>query len=170
MTIADRTAQTSLFTLKRILDATPEEAFRAWTDPEYMGWYFNDTMPVPDEAIEVDLRVGGLWRQMMVIDDETRFFTGGLYLEIDPPHRLVFAQGATDGWPRLDPENLDETPVVTVTLSPVREGDRTRTEMSLEVRLPEGMSEQRARDLLALPMEQGWNDTIDRLVVTCRRD
>ena len=134
------------------------------------GRYFNDTMPIPDEPIEVDLRIGGMWRQMMVIDEETRFMTGGLYLEIDPPHRLVFAQGATDGWPMLDPDNLGETPVVTVTFKPVDQGDDLQTEMSVEVRLPEQMSDERARPLRALPMEQGWNDTIDRLVVACRRD
>jgi uncharacterized protein YndB with AHSA1/START domain len=154
------------FTLTRTLDATPEEVFRAWTDPAHMGWYFNDTMPIPDEPIEVDLRPGGYWRQMMVIDEGTRFVTGGMYLEIDPPDRLVFAMGATDGWPALDPHKLSENPVVTVTL--MRIGRRTA--MSVDVRLPEGMSEERARRMLESNVRQGWSDTIDRLVQRCTRD
>ena len=148
------------FTLTRFLDASPDEVFRAWTDPNHLGWYFNDTMPVPDDPIEVELRPGGQWRQMMDIDGETRFYTGGLYLEIDPPNRIVFAWGAVDGWPKLDPANPGESPTVTLTLSAVG----NRTAMTVDVRLPDSMSEQIAREWMESHVQQGWSDTIDRLV------
>jgi uncharacterized protein YndB with AHSA1/START domain len=45
------------------LDAQPSEAFRAWTDPDHLGWSYNDEYPVPAEPIELDLRVGGIWRR-----------------------------------------------------------------------------------------------------------
>jgi hypothetical protein len=35
---------------------------------------------------------------------------------------LVFAWGAVDGWPELDPARLDDNPLVTVTLAPAGEG------------------------------------------------
>ena len=66
--------------------------------------------PVPSEPIELDLSVGGAWRQFMLIDEDTAYFTGGVYLEIVPDEKLVFAWGATDGWPKLDPDNLDRSP------------------------------------------------------------
>ena len=148
------------FTLTRLVDATPELVFRAWTDPEHLHWYLNPEQATPDEPIEVDLRPGGYWRLMMVIDSDTRFMTGGLYLEIDAPNRLVFAMGAVDGWPRIDPADIDQVPHVTLVLE--REGDGTR--LTLDCRLPEGMSDQRAKALLSTPMRRGWSDTIDRLV------
>jgi uncharacterized protein YndB with AHSA1/START domain len=148
------------FTLTRTVDAPLDIVFRAWTDPDHLGWYLNPEQPMPAEPIEVDLRVGGYWRLMMVIDSETRFMTGGLYLEIDPPSRLVFAMGATDGWPRIDPDDIEQVPQVTLLL----EQDGSGTRMVLDCRLPAGMSDERAAALLATPMRQGWSDTIDRLV------
>jgi uncharacterized protein YndB with AHSA1/START domain len=74
MTSTDQTRRS--FTLTWKLDAPPETVFDAWTDPARLGWFYNDQQPVPDEPIELDLRVGGEWRQMMVIDEETSYFTG----------------------------------------------------------------------------------------------
>ena len=148
------------FTLTRVLDASPDEVFRAWTDPDHLGWYFNDTMPVPDEPTTVDLRPGGEWRQMMVIDDETRFVTGGLYLEIDPPNRLVFAWGAVGGWPKLDPAKPQDSPTVVMTLT----GMGTRTAMTIDLDLPESMDEATAKEWMESHVMQGWSDTIDRVV------
>jgi uncharacterized protein YndB with AHSA1/START domain len=147
------------FTLMWSLDATPAQVFRAWTDPAHLEWYYNDQQPIPDMAIELDLRVGGVWRQLMVIDETTAFVTGGVYREIVPDERLVFAWGATDGWPELDPARLDESPLVTVLLSQV-DG---RTEMSLTVALPASLAEEHVREWWALGVREGWRATVDRL-------
>jgi uncharacterized protein YndB with AHSA1/START domain len=66
------------FTLTWTLDAPPADVFRAWTDPDHLGWFYNDNNPVPTEPIELDLRVGGVWRQLMVIDQSTAYVTGGV--------------------------------------------------------------------------------------------
>ena len=149
------------FTLTWMLDAPPADVFRAWTDPEHLGWYYNDAQPVPEEPIELDLRVGGVWRQRMVISMTTAFTTGGVYREILPDEKLVFAWGATDGWPELDPERLDDSPLVTVALS--RVGDRT--EMSVHVELPASLSEQEVQEWWSRGVRNGWQDTVDRLAV-----
>lgn len=85
------------FTLTRILDAPPAHVFRAWTDPARLGWFADPRQPMPDDPIEVDLKVGGTWRQRMVAPDATVYTTGGIYREIVPDERLVFAWGAVDG-------------------------------------------------------------------------
>ena len=156
MTTIDRTE--SEFTLNWTLDALPADVFRAWTDPAHLGWYFNDQQPTPTEPIELDLRVGGAWRQYMVIDESTAYFTGGVYLEIVPDERLVFAWGATDGWPKLDPERLGNSPVVTVTLDRVGE----RTELTLHVALPADLPDDGLRQWWSM-IRDGWRDTVDRL-------
>ena len=91
------------FTVTWTLDAPAAEVFRAWTEPDKLDWFYNDTMPVPDEPIELDLRVGGVWRQQMVISESTAYPTGGVYREIVRDEKLVFSWGAEGGWPELDP-------------------------------------------------------------------
>jgi uncharacterized protein YndB with AHSA1/START domain len=142
--------------------APPADVFRAWTDPDRLGWFYNDAQPVPVEPIEVDLRVGGVWRQLMVISEKTSYFTGGVYREIVPDEKLVFSWGAVDGWPELDPERLDDSPLVTVTLAPAGEG----TELRLRVELPDGAARDRLRDFWPLAIRNGWGDTVDRLALS----
>jgi uncharacterized protein YndB with AHSA1/START domain len=146
-------------TLTWTLDATPAEVFRAWTDPAHLRWYYNDAQPEPQEPIEVELRVGGVWRQRMVIDETTDFVTGGIYREIVPDERLVFAWGATGGWPALDPERLEDSPEVTVLLT-LAGG---RTEMMVVIELPESLSHAEVEEWWSRGIRDGWRDTVDRL-------
>jgi uncharacterized protein YndB with AHSA1/START domain len=149
------------FTLTRLLDAPRERVFQAWTDPDHLQWFFSDQTD-PREPIMVDLRVGGVWRQKMVVDEETTYYTGGIYREIVPPERIVFTWGAVDGWPPIDPDRPEDGPVITVTLNEV--GDKT--EMVFHLQLPDHLSEDRVREWFASGIRGGWSDTIDRLVAS----
>jgi uncharacterized protein YndB with AHSA1/START domain len=140
------------------LDAPAAEVFRAWTDPTQLGWFYNDTMPIPDEPIELDLRVGGAWRQRMVIDEETSYTTGGIYREIVPDERLVFTWGAVGGWPEIDEERLEDSPLVTVVLAESDGG----TELTVHVVLPDAFVQVVPPAWLAA-VQNGWRDTVDRL-------
>ena len=162
MTSADHTARS--FTLTWILDSPPETVFGAWTDPARLGWFYNPQQPIPDEPIELDLRVGGAWRQMMLIDDETSYFTGGVYREIVPNERLVFAWGATDGWPQLDPNNLDQSPQVTLRLKETNSG----TKMTLHVELPANLPDDGVPNWWPM-FRGGMKDTVDRLAAQLNR-
>ena len=147
------------FTHTWTLDASPAQVFRAWTDPAHLDWFYNPEQPAPTDPIEVDLRVGGAWRQTMVIDVDTRYTTGGVYLEIVPGERLVFAWGATDGWPAMDEARLEDSPQVTVTF----EAEDGRTALTLHVAFPHTLADD------GLPnwwkrAEGGWRDSVDRLV------
>ena len=146
------------FQLERWIRAAPQAVFDAWTTASRLGWFFNPRMPRPDAPIEVDLRVGGVWRQMMVIDAETQYVTGGVYLEIVPGRRLVFAWGAVDGWPRLDLDRLDHAPRVSVTFQPERDGTR----MTLDVDVPDSLASDQALAHMMQAVQSGWRDTIER--------
>jgi uncharacterized protein YndB with AHSA1/START domain len=147
------------FTLTRLLDAPREVVFTAWTHPAHLGWFFNpdNESSVP---IELDLRVGGAWRQEMIIEEDTRYFTGGIYREITPVERLSFYFGAVGGWPELDPAHLEDAVLVTIDFRAIG----TSTEMTLRVDLPDHLTEESVREWLATGMQQGWGQTIDRLV------
>ena len=147
------------FTRVWTLSAPPSEVFRAWTDPDRLAWFYNDAQPIPDEPIEVDLRVGGVWWQLMVVGENASYHTGGVYREIVPDEKLVFSWGAVAGWPELDPDRLDDSPLVTVALAPEGEG----TQLTLRVELPEGLSRERLRDFWPNAVQNGWGDTVDRL-------
>ena len=152
------------FTLIWLLDAQPETVFRAWTDPARLGWFYNDHQPIPDEPIELDLRVGGAWRQMMVVDEETSYFTGGVYREIVANERLVFARGAADGWPQLDLEDLDRSPQVSLRLKQTSSG----TKMTVHVELPADMPDDGVPNWWPM-FRGGMQDTVDRLVAELNR-
>ena len=157
MTNTDHTRRD--FTLTWTLDASPSEVFRAWTDPDHLDWFYNDNNPIPSDPIELDLRVGGSWRQHMVIDENTDYVTGGVYREIVRDEKLVFAWGATDGWPKLDPDQLDHSPLVTVTFTHI-DG---HTDLTLHVELPASLSQDEVQEWWAMGIRDGWRDTVDRL-------
>jgi uncharacterized protein YndB with AHSA1/START domain len=148
------------FTLTRTLDAPRHLVFQAWTDPDHLQWFFNPEMTPPGERAEVDLRVGGAWRQRMVINEHVDYVTGGIYREIVPVERLVFEWGAVGGWPEIDADRRGDELVVTVELAEVGQ----KTEMVLRLDFPAGLTDAEVRKLLETGMDRGWGDTIDRLV------
>ncbi len=152
------------FTITRTIDAPRDEVWKAWTDPDHLQWFFNPAT-FPDTPAQLDLRVGGEWRQQMIIDDHTRYVTGGIYREIVPPERLVFAWGARGGWPELVAGRLDDAPLATVMLAAAGPS----TEMRFTLQLPDHLDDERVREWLAMGIREGWAATLDRLVEACSR-
>jgi uncharacterized protein YndB with AHSA1/START domain len=147
------------FSMQRVFAAPPDVVFEAWTKPEYLDWFFNPDNPT-DAAISVDLRVGGQWRQEMVISPTHRYFTGGLYREIEPGRKLAFAWGAVGGWPELDLERPDDNPQVTLGFSP----RGTTTVLDLKVQFVDDMADDKVEYWMNCGMREGWDMTVDRLV------
>lgn len=85
-----RPTETLELRMSRVLPATPEEVFDAYTDAEQQKIWFSilDEKPGVVE-IEVDLRVGG--RQTVVWGEspDSLFRETQTFLVIDRPHRLV---------------------------------------------------------------------------------
>jgi uncharacterized protein YndB with AHSA1/START domain/uncharacterized glyoxalase superfamily protein PhnB len=147
------------FTLTRILAASRQSVFRAWTDPDHLVWFYNPDMPTPTTPIEVDLRVGGTWKQQMIVSADLSYPTGGIYLEIVPDERLVFRWGAVGGWPELDGENELNAPVVTVQLNELGPD----TELVLTVQFSEHLEIEEVQNLILGGTQEGWGATIDRV-------
>lgn len=161
--MTSRTVQREIV-IVRTFQVAPAELFRAWTEPSELDWFLNPDQPRPAEPITVDLRVGGAWKVPMVIDQELAYTTGGIYLEIVPNRRLVFAWGAEGGWPALDLDNLTTGPIATLELEDLG-GNTPATRATLTLTLPEGMSEESAREWLAKGIEAGWRATFERLTL-----
>jgi uncharacterized protein YndB with AHSA1/START domain len=74
--------------IPRMLDAPPEQVFRAWTEPaQLMRWWGPHGMTTP--WCEIDLRPGGAFRTLMRDRDGVTYTTEGVFVAVEPPRRLV---------------------------------------------------------------------------------
>lgn len=112
------------FTIVREFDATPDRVWSAWVDPDQMVHWLPDGVSTPRESVHVDLRVGGTYGYTMInVETGARFPTGGEYVEIDEPRRLVMSWGHPT-------DSVEESPRITLELEPL-DGDRTRLSFTL---------------------------------------
>ena len=87
-------ATPTVLQVRRTLPASREEVYRAWTDPNLVRQWFKPRGGSSPSA-EMDVRVGGHYRWAMKLLGHL-YYAFGEYIEVDPPHRLVF----TFGWDR----------------------------------------------------------------------
>ena len=155
MAVSRRSATVTLPTDRQILitrefDAPRELVWRAWTTPDLVRrwWHANrGEMTV----CEIDLRVGGKWRYVMVAEGFGEVGFHGEYREIEPFERLVSTE-AYEGIPDAD----EHAAVDTLTLEE-RDG-RTRMTILVEHPTKEG------RDMhIESGMEDGLQDALDLL-------
>jgi uncharacterized protein YndB with AHSA1/START domain len=96
--------------MTRVLPASPEEVFGAYTDAEKQKIWFSILDETPGIVeITTDLRVGGQQTAVWGPDENTLFRETQTFLEIERPNRLV-----TDSW-GSDPEGQTMTTRVVVT-------------------------------------------------------
>jgi len=81
----------------RLIDASPEMVFRAWTEPELMKQWFTPR-PWTTPEIETDVRPGGSNYILMKGPNGEEMPNRGVYLEVVPGRRLVFTDAFTEAW------------------------------------------------------------------------
>jgi uncharacterized protein YndB with AHSA1/START domain len=82
---------TTTLRIERTFQAPIERVFAAWTSPEVMRRWWQAEVGWETSAAEVDLRVGGEVRVVMLDPiKDVEHGGGGRYTEIDPPTRLAF--------------------------------------------------------------------------------
>jgi uncharacterized protein YndB with AHSA1/START domain len=128
--------------IDRLLPATPEEVFDAWTDPKSLSKFM-----CPNEVlrarVQADVRVGGQFQIDMVNkNDETKHT--GKYVEIDRPRKLAFT------WRSKHTDNRDS--LVTLYFTP--DGDETRI-LLVHEQLPDAEARRKHTG--------GWTSVIDHL-------
>ncbi|MEA2330693.1 MAG: hypothetical protein QOK00_1146 [Thermoleophilaceae bacterium] len=93
MAVSSGTATVTLPTDEQILitrefDAPRHLVYRAWTTPELVKrWWSGDRGEVT--SAEIDLRVGGMWRYVMMAEGGFEVAFHGEYREIVPNERIV---------------------------------------------------------------------------------
>ena len=95
----------------REFDAPRTLVFKAFTDPFHLVHFWGPhgaTNPV----CEMDVRPGGLWRQVMRFPDGSEYGHDSLYLEVVEPERLVYRdvpRGSDGVLERLPPPEMVTT-------------------------------------------------------------
>lgn len=133
--------------LSREFDAPRALVFKALTTPELLKrWLGPRDWTL--ETCEIDLRVGGAWRQVHRGPDGSEMGMRGVYREVSPPDRIVTTE-AFDGW-------AEGEATVTTTLAE----HAGRTTMTTTVLYPS----REVRDgMLSTDMESGVGEGYDRL-------
>jgi len=132
------------FTITRVFDAPRELVWRAWTDPEHVSrWFGPRGITTPLSTITMDVRPGGTFELTMISDEDgTEYPSGGTFVEVQAPERLV--------WRDRDIDLL-----VTITFADL--GDRT--EMTCHVVGRTGGAE----------AYEGWSTMFDKLAESVAR-
>ncbi|MGE0548262.1 MAG: SRPBCC family protein [Kofleriaceae bacterium] len=73
----------------RVFDAPKHLVFEAFTKPEYVRRWWGCMDGYTMTVCDIDLRVGGTWRFVIVGQDTNEIAFTGVYKEIAPPDRLV---------------------------------------------------------------------------------
>ena len=88
---ATRDEERPSLTLRRHYEVAPDKVWRAWTDPQALKLWFGPAEIVSVPVAEIDLRVGGRFRVVMLEANGERHEVGGIYREIVPNRKLVFS-------------------------------------------------------------------------------
>jgi len=136
--------------ITREFDAPKHLVYEAWTTPELVKRWWSARRGEVTLA-EIDLRVGGKWRYVMVTEDGLEVAFHGEYREIVPNERLVSTE-AYEGIPDAD----EHAALNTLTLTEI--DGRTTLEVLVEHPTKEG------RDMhIESGMEGGMQEAMDRL-------
>jgi len=134
--------------ITRIFEASREDVFAAWTDPDQVAaWYGPEHFETPSERIHIDLRVGGRYELTMVQPGSgAEFAIGYEIIELVEPELIVLR---SDPMPEL---GMHEPTVTRVEFHD--HGDKTRMTLS-DGPYPAG----------GRHAEAGWNSAFEKLAV-----
>ena len=133
--------------ITREFDAPKHLVYKAWTTPELVKqWWSGERGEVT--LVEIDLRVGGTWRYVMVADGGFEVGFHGEYRELVPDERIVSTE-VYEGMPEGEALN-------TLTLT------ETDGRTTLEVLVQHSCKEHRDAHIDS-GMEGGMQEAMDRL-------
>jgi uncharacterized protein YndB with AHSA1/START domain len=113
--------------IRREFEAPKHLVYKAWTTPELVKRWWSGNRGEMTIA-EIDLRVGGAWRYVMVTDEGFEVAFHGEYREIVPNERIVSTE-VYEGMPEGEALN-------TVTFTETRGARSSRSSCSTRARRP----------------------------------
>ena len=140
--------------ITREFDAPKHLVYEAWTNPELVKRWWNAKRGNVTVA-EIDLRVGGTWRYVMIAEGGFEVGFHGVYKEIAPNERIVSTE-VYEGMPQGP--DFAEANAALNTLTLTEENGRTTLSVLVE------HTDQAGRDAhIESGMEAGMQDAMDLL-------
>jgi len=144
--------------IQREFDASIDEVWNMWTDPElFKQWYGPNGMSVP--TADMDVVVGGIRKicmQMKTPDRNMSMWFTGVYKEVNRPNRLIYTESMCDeDGTILSPQSMgmpEGHPDITEVIVELVEKDGKTTMTMVHVGVPEGSAG-----------GGGWNQAFDKL-------
>jgi uncharacterized protein YndB with AHSA1/START domain len=135
--------------MTRVFDAPRHLVFEAYTKPELVKRWLGVRNGWTLDVCEIDLRVGGRYRYVWRGANGQEMGMGGVFLEIEPPERIVSTEAFDNPW-------YPGEAVGTVLL--VEQDGKTTLTLSVLYQ------SQEARDgILQTPMAEGVGESFDKL-------
>jgi uncharacterized protein YndB with AHSA1/START domain len=142
--------------LERVVDVPPALVWKAWTTPEMlMKWFTPAPWTTPE--VEVDLRPGGIFRNVMQSPEGERMTNGGSFLEVVPNERLVWTSALLPGF-RPAPAR-EGFPHITAAILLATLGSGTKYTAIVMHPTEEGCKQH-----AAMGFHNGWGTALDQLV------
>ncbi|WP_203333938.1 SRPBCC family protein [Planococcus beigongshangi] len=147
---------TVVLTMARRLQASPADVYKAWTKPELMKkWLF--TAEETNRMARNDFKIGGRW-EIVDFREGKEYRATGEYLEIDPPHRLIFSFEM--------PQFNDLQDRIIVWVSPVQDACEMTFKQEIVVPHEDGWTDedlQNAMNEFSGASEEGWDRMFENL-------
>lgn len=142
--------------LERVVDVPPALVWKAWTTPEMLKQWFTPA-PWTTPEVEVDLRPGGTFRNVMQSPEGDRMTGGGSYVEVVPNERLVWTTALLPGFRPAPPRTGFPHFTAAIVLAPEGAG----TKYTAVVMHP---TEEGCKKHEAMGFHNGWSTALDQLV------
>lgn len=137
--------------ITRLIDAQPEQLYRAWTEPELLKQWFTPR-PWTVSHAELDVRPGGSQLIVMNGPDGEVNSCRGVYLEVIPNERLVATDAFVKAW------EPSEKAFITTCITFIPEDGKTRYTATIR----HWTSEDRKMHE-DMGFHEGWNKATDQL-------
>ena len=145
--MTDSTPDAGAIRIERTIKAPRQVVFDAWLTPEVLRRWWPAGSDWETPVAEVDPRVGGRMRLVMRSPEGEEFGGSGVYIQIEPPERLVFSW-TWDGHARHEGEQRIEVVL--------RDGGDDTTEVVLT---NTGITDEESRR----SHRKGWQASFDNL-------
>jgi uncharacterized protein YndB with AHSA1/START domain len=141
--------------ITRVLNATRELVWQAWTDPQHVEQWWGPRH-FSTKVVQQDLRPGGVWRYVMRGPDGSEHPIGGVVREIVPEQRHAVTAEFGKDFKHPTVSDLPGDIVMTTVLEDL--GHQTRLTLTIE-----HQSSEDRRKHLEMGVVAGWNSSLDCL-------
>ena len=157
--MTDSTVSTPSIVIERTLDASAEQVWQMWTQPEHFkNWYGPQGASIP--VAEIDLQVGGrrlVCMEFQSPDGSMKMWTVGEHTEIVANERLSYTESMSDENGNIIPPSAMGMP----------EGHPETTEVTVQLESADGQTKMTLTHAGVAPDSpgaSGWNMALDKLV------